>query len=404
MIGTIIAAWLDIRSKPFRTFAATAGMVAAVVAVVLVDAAGVLSHEANDTYLARQYGLPITVLISSTSGSPTDEQFVQLEETLESNGITAYSLDVNFPLTVAYGPNVIWTGIRWLDPEFTDVRIVDMVAGAWPDFTADSDVYHVVVNQGWAQESLGMSDQSVVGQVLGYAHAPDGSWSGKSTPQMPMVVDGVVATNTIAFSGGSAPIAVVSSRNPPDVPGYDLIPTWNARVNPGDFGYVQELASSVIDQEGQSVFSVRRADQGDQLAPVLAQQDVTADAVTIVSLVIGGLGIFGVGLAGVRERSMDFGLRRALGASTTRIFMGVVMQTLLEALLATAIAIPLSAFLLDLFARDLVLETLPLPPSTTLPLSSALVGLTGALVVGLVAGLIPAITAARASVVQALRG
>lgn len=375
MIGSLIAAWLDVRTKPFRTFAATAGMVAAIVAVVLVDAAGVLSRKANDTYLARQYGLPITVLISSTSGSPTDEQFVQLEETLELNGLTAYSLDVNFPLTIAYGPNVVWTGIRWLDPEFTDVRIVDMVAGAWPDITADSDVYHVVVNEGWAQEHLGMSDQAVVGQALGYAYAPDGSWNGKSTPQFPMVVDGVVATNTIAFASGSSPIAVVSGRDPPEVPGYDLIPTWNARVNPGDFGYIQELVSSVVDQEGQPVFSVRRADQGDQLAPVLAQQDVTANAVTIVSLAIGGLGIFGIGLAGVRERSMDFGLRRALGASTTRIFMGVITQTLLEVLLAAAIAIPLSAFLLELYARDLVLETLPLPASTTLPLSSALAGL-----------------------------
>lgn len=404
MIGTLIAAWLDVRTKPLRTFAAIAGMVAAVVAVVLVDAAGVLSHKANDAYLARQYGLPITVLISPASGAPTDEQFGQLEETLESNGITAYSLDVNFPVTVAYGQNVVLDGMRWLDPEFTDVRIVDMVAVAWPDVTADSDIYHVVVNEGWAQVNLGMSDQAIVGQVLGYAHAPDGGWDGKSTPQISMVVDGVVATNTIVFQSGSAPVAVVSSRNPPDLPGYDLMPTWNARVNPGDFGYIQQLVESVVNQEGQPTFSVRRADSGDQLAPVLDQQDVTANAVTIVALVIGGLGIFGVGLAGVRERSKDFGLRRALGASTMRIFTGVIVQTLIEVLLATVIAIPLAALLLEIYARDLVLETLPLPPSTALPLSSALLGLAGALIVGLVAGLIPAITAARASVVQALRG
>jgi hypothetical protein len=48
--------------------------------------------------------------------------------------------------------------------------------------------------------------------------------------------------------------------------------------------------------------------------------------------------------------------------------------------------------------------TKPMPPSTALPAESALLGLAGALLVGLVAGLIPAITGARASVVQALRG
>lgn len=404
MIGTTIAAWLDVRTKPFRTFAAIAGMVAAVVAVVLVDAAGVLSHKANDTYLARQYGLPITVLIQADAGTPTAEQFHRLEETLESNGITAYSLDVTLPLTIASGQNVVWNGIRWMDPEFDRIRIFDTVAGAWPKETADSDIYHVVVNEGWAMQNLSMSDRDVVGTVLGYAVTMDGTWDGKSTPQIPMVVDGVVATNSVAFGQGQAPVAIVSSRTPPDIQGYDLNPSWNARVNPGDFGYIQQLVQSVTNEQGNPVFSARRSDSGDTLAPVLEQQDVTARAVTIVALAIGGLGIFGVGLAGVRERSKDFGLRRALGASKVRIFSGVVIQTLIEVLLATVIAIPLAALLLEIYARDLVLETLPLPPSTALPAESALLGLAGALLVGLVAGLIPAITAARASVVQALRG
>jgi putative ABC transport system permease protein len=404
MIGTLIAAWLDVRTKPFRTFAAIAGMVAAVVAVVLVDAAGVLSHKANDAYLARQYGLPISVGIQANSGIPTADQVSLLEATLDANGITAYSLDVTLPLTVVYGQTVVWDGIRWVDPEFTDVRIVDMVAGAWPRATADSDVYHVVLNAGWAQTYLGLSDQTVVGHVIGYADTRDIGWDGKSTPQIPMVVDGVVATNTIAFGGGSAPVSIVSSRTPPETPGYDLIPSWTARVNPGDFGFIQELVASVIGQDGQPVFQARRADQGDQLAPVLAQQDVTAQAVSIVALAIGGLGIFGVGLAGVRERSKDFGLRRALGASTVRVFIGVIAQTMIEVLIAAAVAIPLAALLLEIYARDLVLESLPLPPSTALPLSSVMVGLAGAQIVGLIAGLVPAITAARASVVQALRG
>ena len=403
MIGTLIAAWLDVRTKPLRTFAAIAGMVAAVVAVVLVDAAGVLSHEANDAYLARQYGMPITVTITSAAGTPTDEQFARLEETLDDNGIAAYSLDADFPVFVASGQDVVWSGIRWLYPEYRDIRIFDIVAGAWPDVTADSDIYHVVLNAGWAQTNLGISDREVVGRTLGYAFAPDGSWNGKSTPQIPMVVDGVVATNTIAFAKGNAPIAIVSRRKPPESPGFPLNPMWNARVNPGEFGYIRALVESVVNEQGDPVFRVERSDQGDQLAPVLAQQDVTARAVTIVALTIGGLGILGVGIASVRERAQDFGLRRALGASKLRIFAGVIVQTLIEVMLATLVAIPLAALLLEIYARNLVLETLPLPPSTALPLQSALLGLAGALVVGLVAGLSPALSAARASVVQALR-
>lgn len=69
-------------------------------------------------------------------------------------------------------------------------------------------------------------------------------------------------------------------------------------------------------------------------------------------------------------------------------------------LIATIVAIPLATLLLQIYARDLVLRTLPLPPSTALPLQS----LAGKLLGALVAGLIPALTAARASVVQASRG
>lgn len=176
-----------------------------------------------------------------------------------------------------------------------------------------------------------------------------------------------------------------------------------ARINPGDYGFLQELVASVTDEQGRPVYTTRRADQEDQLAPVLDQQSVTASIVTVVALTIGGIGILGVGVAIVRERAKDFGLRRALGASKLRIFAGVIVQTVMEVLLAALIAIPLAAILVKVFARDMVLETLPLPPSTSLPLSSAL-GLAGALIVGLVAGLIPAINAARTSVVQALRG
>lgn len=404
MIGDLIAAWLDVRTKPLRTFAAIAGMVAAVVAVVLVDAAGVLSREANDTYLVRQYGLPVTVSISSTSGQGTAAEAARLEATLRDNGIDALSPDTSLFATVTYGGTVVFNGARLLSPAYADIRIVDLVAGAWPTDTARSDVLHVVLNEGWAQEGLGLSDQQAIGAVLGYSTDQTAMFDVQSTPVKPMIVDAVASTATNAFLTANAPIAVVTAIPHPDLLGDIQAMSWVARVNPRDYGLLQDLVSSVTDEEGRPVYTVSRADQGDELAPVLAQQSVTARVVMIVALTIGGLGILGVGIASVRERARDYGLRRALGASTFRIFIGVIVQSLMEVLLATAAAIPLAAILLEVFARDMVLATLPLPPSTLLPLSSAVQGLAGALIVGLIAGFIPAVTAARASVVQALRG
>lgn len=399
MIGVLIAAWLDVRSKPLRTVAGIAGMVAAVIAVVLVDAAGVLSREANDEYLARNYGLPVTVRIGTAGGEVTPEQAARLEEILSGNGIDALSPNVSVGIVVANTGNLDPGTARWVGSAYPDIRIVDMIHGAWPTDTAQSDVPHVVITEPKARE-LGYTGQNATGQIIRFA-TREGAASGdiKTTPLQPMIIDGVATTTSNAFQ--NTRILIVSDISHPEWTGPGGM-TWLARVNPSDYGMLQQLVKSVTDDAGDPVFDVRRIDQSAELAPVLEQQAVTARVVTLVALAVGGLGILGIGLASVRERSKDFGLRRALGAGTLRIFAGVIVQTLIEVLLAAVVAIFIAAIALELYARDLVLATLPLPASTTLPVSSALQGLAGALLVGLIAGLIPAVSAARASVAQAL--
>lgn len=402
MIGILISAWLDVRSKPLRTLAAIVGMVAAVVAVVLVDAAGILSHDANDEYLARNYGLPITMSVSEAGGRSTEEQQERLVSLLSRSGFIALSRTSYVHLYDVQNGAFTRLDGTLVSSAYRDIRIVDMLYGEWPTDTARSDVPHVVITPATAQR-LGYYDPAqAVGQVIRYSAGQTASVTDvRIAPLYAMVIDGVAATTTNAFEND---MLIVS-----DLPEPVIAPDWGGlsllvRVNPRDMAAFQQIVASVTDDSGQPVFSARRADQAQQLSPVLKQQEVTARVVTIVALTIGGLGILGVGVASVRERAKDFGLRRALGASKVRIFTGVIVQTLLEVLLAAVLAIFIAAIVLELFARDLVLETLPLPASTALPLSSALQGLLGALVVGLVAGLIPAFSAARASVVQALKG
>lgn len=403
MIGLLLAAWLDVRSKPLRTAAAIAGMVAAIVAVVLVDAAGVLSRDANDEYLARNYGLPVTVSIGTADGEITPEQAARLEAMLRGNGVKALSPTVGIGITRQQGDTLTLDGATWVSSAYRDIRIVDLVAGSWPIDTARGEVAHAVITEGKARELGFDPPAAAVGQAIWFTHTQGASAGDLKTATLqPMIVDAVAAPTTNAFESGGILIVSDVAR-----PGFlDNRPggaRWLARVNPADYGLLQTLVASVTDERGAPVFDLRRVDQSQELAPVLDQQEVTARAVIAVALAIGGLGILGVGVASVRERRQDFGLRRALGASTAVIFTGVIVQTLIEVLLATVAGIVIAAVLLELFARELVLERLPLPPSTALPVESALLGLAGALIVGLVAGLIPAVSAARASVVQALR-
>src|SRR5665811_246533 len=152
MIGMLIAAWLDVRSKPLRTFAAIAGMVAAIVAVVLVDAAGVLSRSANDEYLARNYGLPVTVSIGTAGREVTPEQAAHLEAVLTGNGVVRLSPSVTIGLRLAQGGDLSSHGTMWVSSAYPKIRIVDMRYGAWPTDTAKSDVAHVVITEQKARQ------------------------------------------------------------------------------------------------------------------------------------------------------------------------------------------------------------------------------------------------------------
>lgn len=402
-MGMLIAAWMDVRTKPLRTLAAIAGLVAAVVAVILVDAAAEVSHEANEIYLARKYGLPITVSIYSESGLSSGDSARELEEILRSNGVQAFSPATTTTVLLSWQGQRVGDGMFWVNEHYPQIKITDLVAGAWPTDTATSLTLHAVVPTGWADEMLGLGDQQVVGAALALSFDVGGEFDGQTAVLQPVVVDGVISTETNAFTLASGQVIVVSNNPPAALRRSVPAMAWNARINPVDYGMVQELVQSVTDDTGRSVYRMDRSDAGDELAPVLEQQRVTGQVVSLVALTIGGLGILSLGVAGVRERSSEFGLRRALGADRWQIFGAVILQTLMEVLTAALIAIPLATVLLHLFARDLVMSALPLPPGTSLPLDSALLGLGSALAVGIIAGLLPAIYAARASVVQALR-
>lgn len=400
MIGTLISAWLDVQSKPLRTLAAIAGMVAAIVAVIIVSAADQISCEANGEYLARHYGKPITMSIMADAGERSPAVEREMTGRLLGAGFRAVSPDTNIHLLGA-GPSQEGFGqADWVSSAYRDIRVIDMVAGTWPTDTATAVSPHVVVSLKWAQDQ-GFQGPELIGQTLMVRIYTDSS-EPRVARTFPVIIDGVAANSSNAFE--NIDILLVSDLWDLPFAETDIPMAWIVRVNPNDVGTLTEIVQGQVDASGTPYYSMRRADQFDALGPVLDQQEVTGRAVALIALLIGGLGVLGVGVASVRERAREFGVRRALGASRIRIFASVIVQSLLEVVLAAAIAVPLAAILLEIYARDLVLETLPLPSNITLPPASIGVGVGSALLVGLVASLIPATTAARASVIQVLRG
>ncbi len=117
---------------------------------------------------------------------------------------------------------------------------------------------------------------------------------------------------------------------------------------------------------------------------------------TSIALVVGGLGIMTVMLMSVGERSREIGIRKAVGAKESDIFL----QFLVEAVVLTLVG-GLAGLLLSYCGCAVLSSTTKIKPDLSWSVVS--LGLCVSLAVGVVFGLIPAMKAARRNAVDALR-
>lgn len=119
-------------------------------------------------------------------------------------------------------------------------------------------------------------------------------------------------------------------------------------------------------------------------------------ALTSVALMVGGVGVIGIMLISVTERTYEIGLRKAVGATRGEI----LWQFLAEAGLLTVLGAALGMLVGRGFA-ELVASFTPLPAAV--PAWAVVAALAMAAITGIVFGLLPALRASRLEPVAALR-
>ena len=117
-----------------------------------------------------------------------------------------------------------------------------------------------------------------------------------------------------------------------------------------------------------------------------------------ISLLVGGIGIMNIMLASISERVREIGIRKAVGAATEDVFVQILVESIVIAVLGGLVGLIASYGLVRLIVSFSPTDNAPIITITAMAIAFFF-----SACVGIVAGLFPAFKAARLDPIQALR-
>ena len=120
----------------------------------------------------------------------------------------------------------------------------------------------------------------------------------------------------------------------------------------------------------------------------------TGTFITLLSLIVGGIGVMNIMFVSVKERTREIGVRKAIGATKTMIRSQFLMEAITICSLAGLVGLSL-AYISSLLLNKIF-------PST-LDLGLAIFAILMSMIVGIISGLIPSIKASNLDPIDALR-
>ena len=139
-------------------------------------------------------------------------------------------------------------------------------------------------------------------------------------------------------------------------------------------------------------------DWADQINTFIHNARWSGGLIAGISLLVGGIGIMNIMLASISERVREIGIRKSVGAATGDIFVQILVESVVIAILGGLVGLATSFALVDLIGSFSPTENAPIVTVTALTVAFGF-----SVLVGVLAGIFPAVKAARLNPIQALR-
>lgn len=397
LVGALVEAWDELRLHKLRVLLALVGVAAAVMAITAVTAAVQMLTQGYKEAAERGSGRAVTLTVDawpmSEQAGPATELDATYARTLERYGITFASRDWYTQVPFRFPEGLRQVEVRAVDPDLGTMQRLQVAQGRW--FTdADPAAYAplVIVNEPFLAMlgTGGLDDRPTV--LLGDVAPVRATVVGVTAQQWP----------------GEGPSAIVL---------YDQLTRWYA---PADQPYGQPVPSLKVwvppDVADDLAPRLRRdvaaalpgwdVQVGDNRGGGFGTLDGAARWVALgvgaFALLLGGLGLVNIALVTVRHRIREIGIRRSFGATSGRIFVGVLMESVVATVVAGAVGVVLAVAVI----KNIPVDTLfggGIQDRPPFPVSAALIGMACATGVGALAGVIPATVAVRVKVIDAIR-